>query len=73
MAEKVANLRIFEDEQGKMNKSLLEVKGEALVVSQFTYMEMRGGSGGRVLFRRDRRNWESACMRSSARRCAGLA
>ena len=36
MAEKVANLRIFEDEAGKLNRSLLEVGGQALVVSQFT-------------------------------------
>ena len=43
MAEKVANLRIFEDEHGKMNKSLLEVRGGALVVSQFTlYGDARG-------------------------------
>ncbi len=36
LAEKVAQLRIFEDEAGKTNRSLQEVGGEALVVSQFT-------------------------------------
>jgi len=36
MAEKCAHLRIFADGEGKMNRSLLETRGEALVVSQFT-------------------------------------
>ena len=36
LAEKIAHLRIFEDQEGKMNRSLLDVGGEAIVVSQFT-------------------------------------
>lgn len=38
LASRVSTLRIFEDEGGRMNRSLLEMEGEALVVSQFTLL-----------------------------------
>lgn len=38
LVDKIINLRIFEDDNEKMNRSLLDVKGELLVVSQFTIM-----------------------------------
>jgi D-tyrosyl-tRNA(Tyr) deacylase len=44
MADKIANLRVFNDDHGKMNLSLLDAGGEALVVSQFTlYADTRRG------------------------------
>lgn len=44
LANKIAGLRVFEDDEGKMNRSLLDVGGGALVVSQFTlYGDTRKG------------------------------
>ena len=44
MVEKIVYLRVFEDDEGKMNRSLLDIGGAALVVSQFTlYADVRKG------------------------------
>jgi len=44
LTHKIANLRIFEDAEGKLNRSVLDVDGEALVISQFTlYADTRKG------------------------------
>lgn len=78
LADKVANLRIFEDAEGKMNRSLLDAGGEALVVSQFTlYGDAR--KGRRPSFIRAARGPEAeavyeevlTALQSLGVRCAG--
>ena len=62
LADKLTGLRIFEDENEKMNRSLTDVGGQLLIVSQFTlYANCKKRRG---------RRWPSPCTRSSCS-CAG--
>ena len=69
LAEKIANLRIFNDDAGKMNRSLLEIGGAALVVSQSPFMRIRVGAGGRPTYRPRRRNKRNRSMKNSFDPC----
>ena len=66
LADKLTGLRIFEDEHEKMNRSLTDVGGELLIVSQFTLY----ANCGRTFWRRRGRRWPSPCTKSSCS-CAG--
>jgi len=66
MAEKIANLRIFEDDAGKMNRSLLDVKGGAMVISNLPFTEMHAGKGGRASWPLRVLNRQKRCTKSFA-------
>ena len=71
LAAKAANLRIFEDEAGKMNRSALEVGGGALVVPNFTLRTRKRATAPRLSRRRSPR-LPGRRSRGSARRCGPI-
>lgn len=73
LAAKIVDLRIFDDEEGKPNCSLVNVQGDMLVISQFTLLgDCRKGRRPATLPLR-RPSWPSNSTSSSSPRCAGVA
>jgi D-tyrosyl-tRNA(Tyr) deacylase len=69
LVDNTGNLRVFEDEQGKMNRSVLEAGGEILVVSQFTLLADTKKAAAPALSTPPRRNWPSRWWPNLSRRC----
>jgi D-tyrosyl-tRNA(Tyr) deacylase len=73
VAAKCADMRLFPDEEGRFDRSLIEIGGEALVVSQFTLLADVRRDGGPALSPRQRRRWRSRCATRLSKNCGGSA
>ena len=67
LCKKIANLRIFDDENGVMNRSVTETEGEVMVVSQFT-LHASTKKGNRLISMPPNQTWLSRCTRPFAPR-----